>query len=1727
MAFNRLSRMLERVRRRSERGAAAVEFAIGGGLLAMMAFGTAEYGLTLQKSHTLASAVRQAARVASTPCVASTDCKTGNRPYDDYYILRAAEAAMGEYWPEVKRVVVYKIVGNSTTKGDGGAPTQCMSSTTGLSLSAATPLPVYCNVYTKNTTFTKLDGTANVNLFKNLSAFEDAGGQDNVDQLKLTFGSGTNCGTGLSRYFCPVSPPGSGSLRPRTLRNPSRVGVYIDVDHKFVTGMFGAGRSIQQWSAFSLEPHPDDNSTDLSTGGGTGPSTPAQYDLQITKADTVSEVQPGDNLTYTITVTNNGTQRVNNATVTDYIPSGLGAVSWTCTASSGSSCVGSGSTGNLGSVTIPAGGNVVYTFNATLAAGFTNAFIENSAQAIMPPGISDETPANNLSRDRNSVARPDLEITKTDGLTAVAPGALVNYTITARNLGPGTAVNSVIRDTAPGLLSGVTWTCTGGGGATCPAASGSGNLDQTVTMPLNGELVYSFRGTLSPTATGTLDNTATITQAPGRIDPNLANNSSTDSNLILMPDLRMTKTLVGAAQAGGTATYSVVAENVGLVNISGARVTDTPPGILTGVTYTCTGTGTTCTGGSGAIDATINLPVGARATYTLVGTLPLSASGSLVNTATVEVPAPFTDETPSDNTMTITSAITQMNLGITKTVSPTGNIGPGNTVTYTITASNLSGGSVNDVVVSDVIDSNILGSVTWTCATQSGGAVCDQPSGSNNIAATADFPAAGSVRYIVTATVKPTAAIGSTLTNTATVRMPGAPSVGAYESSAGDNTATVTNNVVHPTLTVVKSVNDNTVSKGQAIIYTVTVRNDGPTNVTSVPVSDVMPSQLTGVAWTCSVPAGQGSCSSTSGSGNIANNVTLNVGRTATYTINATISSSAAIGVFRNTATATGPAGAPSCTSPIRACDWEDVDIQNPDLEVVSKGVTPTSGVGIGSVLTYTLVTRNNGPSSVTGAVIADTVTSKLGSVTWTCAGSASPLATCSTASGSGNSISVTANMASGSTITLTINGTVLPTATGTITNTGTITPPTGVTDRNTANNTLNSSTVTVAQPDIRVTKTNALTNVGRGQTVPYTVEVRNAGAGVVTGVVITDAMPPAALMTGVTWTCAASGGATCPSPSGSGAFTHTVTLGAGWRLTYTISGTVSSTATLGPLTNTASATVPTGVVESNTTNNSATKTNTIVGPDMSVTKTDSKTTMSPGQPTTYTIKAKNNGPVAVTGATVVDTMPATLTSVTWTCSATSGSTCPSTSGSGNINHTVNLPINGELTYLVTGTLSPTATGTIANTATANNPTGLTDPVPANNTQTDTNTIVQPDLQITKANVPPGAVNPGSVVTWTIEAYNAGPGPITGARVVDNPDGRLSSVSWTCVAESGATCPAASGSGALNHTFNLGATKKTTFTFRGTLSTTATGNISNTATISMPTGITDPVPGNNSATDTDPINGSDLRITKDDGTPTVNVGQIVEYTIVATNLGPAPVTGAVIADTAPTKLTGVTWTCNHSGGASCPASSGSGSISQTIGAMPNGSSLTYTLRGTVALTASGSLVNTATITAPAGSPDPSTGNNTATDTDTIITPDLEITKNSPAASYMAGTQITYTIFARNNGPVLLTGVTIADTVPALLTAVTWTCTAGGGATCTASGTGSINQSVNLPVSGTVTYTLRGTIPATTPAGTISNTATITQPSGVIDRNTTNNTKTETDTITAAVTTTAKPPDDGT
>ena len=163
-------------------------------------------------------------------------------------------------------------------------------------------------------------------------------------------------------------------------------------------------------------------------------------------------------------------------------------------------------------------------------------------------------------------------------------------------------------------------------------------------------------------------------------------------------------------------------------------------------------------------------------------------------------------------------------------------------------------------------------------------------------------------------------------------------------------------------------------------------------------------------------------------------------------------------------------------------------------------------------------------------------------------------------------------------------------------------------------------------------------------------------------------------------------------------------------------------------------------------------------------------------------------------------------------------------------------------------------------------------------------------------------------------------------------------------------------------------------------------------------------------------------------------GRATTYTIVVTNTGPSPVTAASVTDLFPVALVAPAWTCTADPGSSCAAASGTGNLATTV-TLEAGDRATFTVTGLIAANATGLLVNTATVTAPAGAVDADTTNNTATSSVTLTpSADLHITKEGPLNA-VAGTNVVYTITVTNAGPSDATGVTLADPTPPGLTFV--------------------------------------------------------------------------------------------
>jgi uncharacterized repeat protein (TIGR01451 family) len=119
---------------------------------------------------------------------------------------------------------------------------------------------------------------------------------------------------------------------------------------------------------------------------------------------------------------------------------------------------------------------------------------------------------------------------------------------------------------------------------------------------------------------------------------------------------------------------------------------------------------------------------------------------------------------------------------------------------------------------------------------------------------------------------------------------------------------------------------------------------------------------------------------------------------------------------------------------------------------------------------------------------------------------------------------------------------------------------------------------------------------------------------------------------------------------------------------------------------------------------------------------------------------------------------------------------------------------------------------------------------------------------------------------------------------------------------------------------------------------------------------------------------ADLSVTKTDGQTSMTAGNSIAYTITVTNNGPSTVTSLTLTDPLPASIQSPSFTPS------------TGTYNSSTGAwtglnLASGQSITLTINATVSNSAAvGTLTNTATVAPPSGVIDPTSSNNTATDT---------------------------------------------------------------------------------------------------------------------------------------------------
>ncbi|WP_216076715.1 prealbumin-like fold domain-containing protein [Acinetobacter johnsonii] len=283
---------------------------------------------------------------------------------------------------------------------------------------------------------------------------------------------------------------------------------------------------------------------------------------------------------------------------------------------------------------------------------------------------------------------------------------------------------------------------------------------------------------------------------------------------------------------------------------------------------------------------------------------------------------------------------------------------------------------------------------------------------------------------------------------------------------------------------------------------------------------------------------------------------------------------------------------------------------------------------------------------------------------------------------------------------------------------------------------------------DLVVSKTNNATQVYAGSTTTYTVRVTNNGPDTYTGTLLKDVVGTGLTATAVACSTVANNKCSTAPALSSLASIDTGSLAAGEFYEILVTARVDAAAG-STVTNTATVEVPTlgsstgascttlnanGITRSFNSNTGACTTTdqdtVLASADLEVSKTSDKTTYNTGDVVKYTIKAWNNGGVAVTDATLTDAVPTNISSLTWTCTKYGTAVCPtsmtSSESSNSLSATgLNLPANGKNVNYLEFAISGLAykAGSVANTASIS--TSVFDSNAVNNSATTNMTITQ------------------------------------------------------------------------------------------------------------------------------------------------------------------------------------------------------------------------------------------------------------------------------------------------------------------------------------------------------------------------------------------------------------------
>ncbi len=665
----------------------------------------------------------------------------------------------------------------------------------------------------------------------------------------------------------------------------------------------------------------------------------ADAELSIAMTDSPDPVVAGEQIAYTITVTNAGPDDAQNVVVDDVVPAGTTYSSATpsqgsCTGMTTLSC-------DLGSIAV--GANASIDLVVDVDPGRRSAISNTAAVSAQSIDINNIDDSATATTQVSAVA--DMSVVLSDSPDPVSAGDNLVYTAAVKNNGPSTAtaISTVVTlDSAIAYqgASGANWSCSQGtpGTLTC-TYTGTLGVNEVASVGLTGKVpagqVVGLSSSASVDAAEVDDNAGNDTDSEATtvqrsadmgITLNVAPSPVTAGNNLVYTQ---TVTNHGPSTATGVGTTLTLASGVSYQSFSGSNwlCTEGTPG-----TVTCSYTGTLAVDANSSLDVTVKVDPG---------------QVSNIST-TAHVDANENDAVASnDGATTITPVTRSADVGLTLSANPSPVIA-GNNLVYTQTVTNHGPSSATGISTTLNLDSGVsyqsYSGANWTCNEATPGIVTCSLSGSLSVDASS----------MVTVTVKVAAAQVNALSSSADVS-----ATETDGNSANDNAVANTNVNRSADLGITLSAAPSPVTAGDNLVYTLTATNHGPSTASGIAATLTLDSgvsyiSFSGSNWLC--------IEGTPGTLNCSYTGTLNVngGSTVLVTVKVapgqvnTLSSTAAVSGTETD----GNAANDSTTANTNVNRSADLGITFSALP---------NPVTAGNNLVYTATVENSGPSTATG----------------------------------------------------------------------------------------------------------------------------------------------------------------------------------------------------------------------------------------------------------------------------------------------------------------------------------------------------------------------------------------------------------------------------------------------------------------------------------------------------------------------------------------------------------------------------------------------------------------------------------------------------------------------------------------------------------------------------------------------------------------------------------------